>query len=103
MMNEAEKVRTAQESVYVATHSGKVHVDPNCQYLRHRDDYTKKEVQALPDWKLDLCDWCDRYLDRQFENMSVDGCERCGKETENTYCKECYQTIHRRKTYKKVK
>jgi len=89
-----------QEFVYVVRHAGKIHLDTNCKYLRHKDEseYTKRPSEAYPEGHVDLCSWCEEYFAEWDSGISIEPsekeCERCGKRNvQYQYCGECIQQI----------
>jgi len=94
-MTHAETVRNCRDKVYQLSHSGKLHIDPNCKYLRHRDDIRRLPVDSLPDWRINLCEWCESYLEKQYSSMNPSSpCDRCGKsDVAKDVCDECHQQI----------
>jgi len=93
-----------QEKVYLVSHKSKVHVDPNCRYLRNRDDYRRVPLDRLPEWRRDLCSWCEGYLEREQSGVSLEkeSCKRCGKGTKTEFCDECYAKVEREKARREL-
>jgi hypothetical protein len=81
-----------QSTVYVVSHDGKIHLDPNCRYLRNRDDYTEKPASAFPNGEERLCNWCENYAEKWLEGRQKSSeCARCGKPgIEKQYCERCH-------------
>lgn len=94
-----DELREWRETVLVASHSGKTHIDPNCQYLRNQDKEPKeKDLDSLPDWAVDLCAWCENYIERHKASLQADSsvptCRRCGeKGVRYVYCESCQREI----------
>jgi hypothetical protein len=89
-----------QDTIYIVSHSGKIHVDKNCRYIRHRDDIREKSIDNYPNDWIELCEWCREYLNLWEDGIRLEDedseCNRCGKRgIKFVYCDECYNKIRR--------
>jgi hypothetical protein len=95
------KLTEIQETVTQITHSGKIHLDPNCRYVRNANDVIDRPSESIPENHVDLCSWCERYFAEWDSSVSLNGeseCERCGKRgIEWDYCDDCEQQIRLRR------
>lgn len=90
-------VKAEWGTVYVVEHSGKMHLDPNCDYVT--DEATKKDMAVYPEEFLDICSWCEQQFKNWREGLqpddTADNCDRCGVETNYEYCEHCQSKIKR--------
>lgn len=94
---------TAKElnTVWYAKHTGKIHLNKDCSYLNQGDNVVEKDPEVLPEWKIDVCSYCEDYHETWLEGIQTDKpqCQQCGRklETSQEYCAECWDRIQRKK------
>jgi len=87
-------------TVYYTKHTGKIHLDKNCSYLKQGTKLVEKDASVLPEWKLDICYWCENYYNNWIDGVKTDKpqCQRCGQklEIDSEYCRDCWDRIERK-------
>jgi len=87
-------------TVYLTSHRGLAHLDPNCMAIRG-ESVRKKVIDKYPPEHLDICSYCQDHFLKWRNGLSADpeddNCDRCGQPTKYEYCDSCQKSIDRRK------